>query len=85
MLDHTELVYNQSLSIPRLLWQDVADTLERNQGVQFASADVIFLFEIWNRYMTKEKENINCSGCRTKVISKLKRIVAIWKDKGEIK
>lgn len=84
MLDHTSLIYTQSQSIPKTLWQNIADVLKRNQGVQFNGADLAYLFEVWNRYMTREKENINCSGCRTKVIGKFRRIVAIWQEKGEV-
>lgn len=85
MIDHTELAYRQSLSIPAEIRKDVAAVIERNKmAVRWQEADIRYLFDIWNRYMTKEPEDITCPGCRSKVVSKLRRIVGIWITKGTI-
>ena len=84
MIDHTDLVFQQSLSIPQGIRQDVADVVKRNHNViQGPHLDMTYLFEVWNRYMTREPEDIGCAGCRSKVVGKMKRIVAIWEAKGE--
>ncbi len=84
MIDHTELIYKQSLAIPSVIRQDVADVVKRNLNVVYWNPnDVAYVFDVWNRYMTREPEDVKCAGCRSKVIGKMKRIIAIWEIKGE--
>lgn len=85
MIDHTELAYRQSMSIPAEIRKDLAEVIQRNASkVHWSEPDLRYVFDVWNRYMTREPEDITCPGCRAKVISKLKRIVVIWEAKGEL-
>ena len=85
MIDNTELAYRQSLAIPSEIRADVAKVVERNKNmIRWPDADLKYLFEVWNRYMTKDPEDITCPGCRSKVVSKMRRIVGIWVLKEEI-
>lgn len=85
MIDHTELAYMQSMSIPVEIRKDLADVINRNaNNIRWNEPDLRYVFDVWNRYMSREPEDINCPGCRSKVISKLKRIVVIWEAKGEV-
>jgi hypothetical protein len=84
MIDHSEMIYQQSLAIPQGIRQDVADVMKRNAtAIHWPMLDISYLFEVWNRYMTREPEDIKCAGCRSKVIGKMRRIVAIWESRGE--
>jgi hypothetical protein len=84
MIDHTNLIYQQSLSIPEAIRKDIVAVVRRNEGrIHWQQSDLQYVFDVWNRYMTREPEDIGCGGCRTKVVGKLRRIVAIWESKGE--
>ena len=37
------------------------------------------LFRVWNTYVTPDElQDMNCRGCRTKVIGKLREVVKLW-------
>lgn len=39
------------------------------------------LFRVWNTYVTPdEPQDINCGGCRTKVVGKLRNVVKLWEN-----
>lgn len=79
MIDQTDFIYKQSLSIPPAIRGDVKEVVQRNaMNIRWSDADLKYIFDVYNRYLTREPENINCGGCRTKVVGKIKRIVAIW-------
>lgn len=85
MIDHTNLIYQQSLSIPESIRPDVVTAVRRNEGkIHWVQADLQYIFDVWNRYMTREPEDIGCSGCRTKVVGKMRRIVAVWESRGTV-
>lgn len=85
MIDHTNLIYQQSLSIPESIRPDVVTAVRRNEGkIHWAQVDLQYIFDVWNRYMTREPEDIGCSGCRTKVVGKMRRIVAVWESRGTV-
>ena len=85
MIDHTNLIYQQSLSIPESIRPDVVTAVRRNEDkIHWAQADLQYIFDVWNRYMTREPEDIGCSGCRTKVVGKMRRIVAVWESRGTV-
>ena len=85
MIDHTNLIYQQSLSIPEGIRPDVVTAVRRDEGkIHWAQADLQYIFDVWNRYMTREPEDIGCSGCRTKVVGKMRRIVAVWESRGTV-
>lgn len=68
-------------NIPEALRPDVITALNRNRDkLQWDYNDLRFLFEVYNRYVApaREPENINCGGCRTKVIGKLRQYAARW-------
>lgn len=74
-------ILNRSLSIPEKIRPDVAEVVERTRNqIEFSHADLSYLFEVYNRYLTTEPENMNCSGCRTKVIGWLRSAVSEWKQ-----
>ncbi len=70
-------------SIPAEVRPDVVTALERNaMALTWHWPDVQFLFEVYNRYIApaSEPENINCGGCRTKVIGKLRQYAKEWSN-----
>lgn len=74
-------ILTRSLSIPEEIRPDVAEVVERTRNqAQFSQPDISYLFEVYNRYLTREPENINCSGCRTKVVGWLRAAVAEWRQ-----
>lgn len=68
-------------SIPEEVRPDVITAVERNQNqLSWNAIDLQFLFTVYNRYVTPaEPENINCGGCRSKVIGKMRQYVKAWK------
>lgn len=76
-------LYDQSLSIPPDIRPDLVKVIDRTrQAVRFTAPDVAYMGEVWNRYIApaREPEDMNCAGCRTKVIGKLRRMVDLWKE-----
>jgi len=70
-------------SIPEEIRPDIITALDRNAGVlTWNVADLKYLFEVYNRYVApaSEPENINCGGCRTKVIGKLRQFKKAWTE-----
>lgn len=54
--------------------------VDRTYGaLQISQQDLELMFRVWNTYVSPlEPENINCKGCRTKVVGKLRNITPIW-------
>lgn len=68
-------------NIPEEIRPDVIRIVERNEGkVRISRTDLEYLFGIYNRYCTREPEDINCSGCRSKVSGKMRLYVNHWKE-----
>lgn len=45
--------------------------------------DVKLIFRIWNNHVSPtEPQDMNCRGCRSKVIGKLRNVVELWKNEG---
>lgn len=68
-------------NIPDDVRPDVITAVERNRmQLSWNPQDLAFLFEVYNRYIApaEEPENINCGGCRTKVIGKMRQYVNQW-------
>ena len=41
--------------------------------------DMTTMFRVWNTYVSAdEPQDINCRGCRTKVVGKLRNVVQLW-------
>lgn len=83
-MNTTDLTYQHSLNVPEQERQKVADTVYK---VSFRTSpnenDLRYLFSIWNGYLCRgHQEDINCRGCRASVVSKLRRMVIIWREKG---
>lgn len=73
----------RSFNIPAEIRPDVCEVVTRTRNqFQFSSTDLEYLFEVYNRFIApaSDPENIGCSGCRTKVIGKLREMVALWKE-----
>ena len=72
--------------IPKETMKDVANVVTHVEAYLPTPPQkyIIYLFEIYNQYVNplyKEDEDINCGGCRSLVISKLRTIVRTWKEK----
>lgn len=83
-MDINKLIINHSLNVPieeREKIYNIAWVV--NFRTSPNEADLRYLFSIWNSYLSKgETEDINCSGCRAKVVSKLRRMSYLWKERG---
>lgn len=85
-MNSLDLIYNHSLLVPEEERQKVADTVYK---VSFRTSpnenDMRYLFSIWNSYLGRgHTEDINCRGCRANVVSKLRRMSMLWREKGLI-
>lgn len=81
------IILTRSLSIPDEIRPDVANVVLRTWGQsQFKEDDLKYLFEVYNRFLAPadSPENINCGGCRTKVVGWLRTAVTEWKENGII-
>jgi len=70
-------------SIPEEIRPDIITALDRNAGaLTWNPADLQYLFEVYNRYVAPagEPEKINCGGCRSKVIGKLRQYARAWTE-----
>jgi hypothetical protein len=68
-------------NIPAEVRPDVMEALTRNRDrLSWDPQDLHFLFAVYNRYVAPmgEPEDMNCSGCRTKVIGKLRMFANRW-------
>jgi hypothetical protein len=68
-------------NIPTEVRPDVMEALARNRDrLSWDPQDLHFLFAVYNRYVAPmgEPEDMNCSGCRTKVIGKLRMFANRW-------
>lgn len=68
-------------NIPAEVRPDVIEALHRNRDrLSWNPQDLHFLFAVYNRYVAPmgEPEDMNCSGCRTKVIGKLRMFANRW-------
>lgn len=42
------------------------------------------MFRVWNTYVSPDElQDMNCRGCRTKVIGKLREVVKLWGNDSE--
>jgi len=72
-----------SLSIPDQIRGDVAEVVDRTRAtLSFTRPDIEYLFQVYNRYIAREPEDVNCGACRTKVVGKLRVMVDEWKKRG---
>lgn len=79
-------LHHGARSIPAEVRQDCITALERNaQRLTWDRKDLEFLFTVYNRYVAPkgEPEDVNCAGCRSKVIGKMRQYANLW-EKGEI-
>ena len=78
-----DLIYNHSLNVPEddrpKVNEIVEDPLRR-----IDQNELKYLFSIWNSYLDREQQDINCRGCRAKVVSRLRKMAYIWREKGLI-
>lgn len=68
-------------NIPLEVRPDVIEALTRNRDkINWDYQDLQFLFHVYNRYVAPagEPEDMNCGGCRTKVIGKLRMFSQRW-------
>ncbi len=78
-------IYNRSLNIPESIRPDVFEVVERTRNqVQFTNADLSYLFEVYNRYLAppEDQQDMNCGGCRTRVIGWLRSAATEWQKNG---
>ena len=71
--------------IPEEQRQQVVEAVNRTyRSITPNWVDMTFLFEVWNANIapTREPENMNCRGCRSKVIGKYREIVKTWENAG---
>jgi hypothetical protein len=84
---YTHPLLRRSLNIPAEIRPDVSEVVNRTRNqFQFTNTDLTYLFEVYNRYIAPatEPENMGCSGCRTKVIGKMREMVTLWQEHGTI-
>jgi len=59
--------------IPDAIIPDVVEVVQRTRTqLQFNVSDLAYLFEVYNRYLTREPLDMNCGGCVTKVVGWLR-------------
>lgn len=59
--------------------QAVVNTYRNNP----THAEMTTMFRIWNTYVSPdEPQDMNCRGCRTRVVGKLREVVKLW-DNGD--
>ena len=55
--------------------QAVANTYRQQPTLE----DMTTMFRVWNTYVTPdEPQDMNCRGCRTRVVGKLRNVVTLW-------
>jgi len=69
-------------NLPEEIKERVVEVVERTVNqIDFAESDLNFLFDTWNTQIEPtEKQDINCRGCRTRVISKLRMYVRNYRQ-----
>lgn len=76
-----DLIYNHSLNVPEedrpKINEIVEDPLRR-----IDQNELKYLFSIWNSYLDREQQDINCRGCRAKVVSRLRKMAYLWRERG---
>jgi hypothetical protein len=83
-MDVNKLILNHSLNVPEEERQKIYDIAwVVNFRTSPNEADLRYLFSIWNSYLSRgDTEDINCRGCRAKVVSKLRKMSWLWKENG---
>ena len=79
-------LHHGAKSIPAEVRPDCIIALERNAAkLSWDRQDLEFLFTVYNRYVAPkgEPEDVNCGGCRTKVIGKMRQYANIWQNEGK--
>lgn len=75
-----DLIYRHSLNVPEdervKITEIVADPLRR-----IDQNELKYLFSIWNSYLDREQQDINCRGCRAKVVSRLRKMSMLWRER----
>lgn len=72
---------NIAAKIPESEQAAVIEAVNRTYGLTPAWQDIETLFRVWNTYITPdEPQNINCRGCRTTVVGKLRNVVKLWEN-----
>lgn len=68
--------------LPEEIIGKVIEVVERTaRQIHFAENDLKFLFDVWNTHIDPtEKQDINCKGCRTRVIGKLRMYVQQYRQ-----
>ena len=69
-------------SLPKEVMGKVIEVVERTiSQIDFTQDDLTFLFDVWNTYIApNEKQDQNCSGCRTRVIGKYRMYVKSYRQ-----
>ena len=78
-----DLIYNHSLNVPEDDRPKINEIVE-NPLRRIDQNELKYLFSIWNSYLDREQQDINCRGCRAKVVSRLRKMAYIWREKGLI-
>jgi len=78
-------LFTTSLAIPDQIRPDVAEVVDRTRRtLAFTRPDIEYLFKVYNRYIAKaaQPEDVNCGGCRTAVVKKMRAMVDEWRRTG---
>lgn len=81
-------IFRASLRIPQHERPALAEAIDRTRNqFQFSAIDLALMFRVYNEYLAQpnEPENINCGGCRTRVIGWLRTAVSEWHANGILK
>lgn len=85
-----ELFYQRAFRlIPKEDLIKIAEVVERGierlrVSTSLNGDDLKYLFEVYNKYLTYEDEDINCSGCRSKVWGKMRKLGLEYKRRIEL-
>lgn len=68
-----------SAKIPVEEREAIKQAVSKTYGHNHTQEDLETMFRVWNTYVTPdEPQDMNCSGCRIRVVGKLRNVVKLW-------
>lgn len=75
-----ELIYRHSMNVP-IEERPKINAIVEDPLRRISEMELRYLFSIWNSYLDREQQDINCRGCRAKVVSRLRKMAMLWREK----
>lgn len=67
--------------IPEVEREAITAAVTKTYSHTHTQSDMYTMFRVWNTYVTPgEPQDMNCPGCRSNVVNKLRQVVTIWMD-----